>query len=137
MRNKLHIVVAAVFLLVLFYDLIVWGAVKDLPEAGLHIRTIAQRQAPLALTYMTLGEPLDAALPFLHGYGLDTARRAFEPAFVRIAEDTNLAITLLFDRTYNSTHAVLKALFYAAPVLLVLFLLLWWRRPRQIRLGRP
>lgn len=134
MKGKLHIVSGLLLLLVLGFDLVVWGGVRDIPEVGTKITETARTQAPLAYTYIVLGELLDGAVPALGRYGTDYASRAFAPAVERIQADPNLAIVALFEGTLNSTHATLRLAYWLAPVLLAVFLVAWWRRPRRLSL---
>jgi hypothetical protein len=43
---------------------------------------------------------------------------------------------LIFDTTWNAAHRWIKAMYWAAPILLVVFLILWSRRPRPIHMIR-
>ena len=45
-----------------------------------------------------------------------------------------MAIVALFERLWNRELAVVRFAYWAAPVLLALFLLAWWMRPRKVRL---
>jgi len=128
----MHIIVGILLLLALLFDLVVWGGVKTIPEVGPKIRQIAQTQAPLVLTYMVIGEQLDAVVPALGRFGADYASQAFGDVVQRIKDDPNVAVIALFDSNTNSQQATVKAMFWAVPVLLVLFLIFWWRRPRQV-----
>ena len=132
MKNKLHIVTGVLWLAILFFDLVVWGGVKAIPDIGPKIRDAAQNQAPLALTYMVIGEQLDTLVPGLGSFGTDYAADAFYEVTPRIKEDPNLAIALLFDRSTNARHSTVHFMFWAMPVMFVLFLLFWWMRPRKV-----
>lgn len=134
MKGKLHIVTGIAFLLVMFYNLVVWGGVKDLPKVGPKIRETAQTQAPLVITYMFLGEQLDRAVPALGDFGRDYAAQAFESAVPRIEEDSNMAVVALFEGLGNSRGGTVHLMFWLGPILLVLFLIFWWRRPRKVSL---
>lgn len=131
MKGKMHIVSGIAFLLVLFFNLMVWGGVKDIPRVGTQIRTLAQTQAPLVITYMFLGEQLDRAVPALGKFGTDYATQSFDPVLQRIADDPNMAVEALFESHAAST---IRLMFWLAPILLGVFLLFWWRRPRKISL---
>lgn len=136
MKGRLHVISGLLFVLVLLFDLAVWGGVKDIPHVGPKITETARTQAPLAFTYIALGELLDASAPALGRFGTDYATQAFEPGFERIKEDPNMAITALFERIWNRELAVVRFAYWAAPVLLALFLLAWWMRPRKVSLMR-
>jgi hypothetical protein len=116
----------------LLFDLVVWGGVKAIPEVGPKIRQVAQTQAPLVLTYMVVGEQLDALVPGFGQFGTDYATQAFGDVFQRIKDDPNVAVIALFQANANPQQSIVKIMFWAVPVLLVLFLFFWWRRPRQV-----
>jgi hypothetical protein len=129
MKGKLHLITGFAFLLVTFFNLIVWGGVKDIPGVGGKIRETAQLQAPLVITYMFLGEQLDHAVPALGRFGTDYATQAFEPALQRVRDDPNLAVVALFQSPGAST---IRIMFWLSPILLLLFFVFWARRPRKI-----
>ena len=43
---------------------------------------------------------------------------------------------LLFGPSWNATHSWIKTMYWAAPVLLLISLILWVRRPKKISLLR-
>ena len=134
MKIRIHWVAGLFWFLCLLFDLTVWGAVKDLADVGPKIRATAQNQAPLALTYMVVGEQLDRLVPGLGSFGKDYAEQAFADVLPRIKDDPNIAIVALLDRTTNRQHFTVRMAYWGMPVLLALFVLLWWRRPRQVRM---
>ena len=136
MKKNMHYLLAALFIVVFFWELIVWGAVADIPVAGAPIRRSLARESPVVMVYVAAGEVLDRMVPAFHSIGLDTAEHAFSPGFERIAEDPDVASSLLFDNTWNGTHRLIKIGVWGVPVLLVLFLIAWVRRPRQVRMMR-
>ena len=134
MKRHLHTIATLLFALCLLFDLVVWGAAPTLPEIGPAIHQSANREAPVVAGYIWLGSYLDAALPALGRSGGAVLQRALEPSVERIHEDPATAMDVIFNTTNNRAHWWIKFLFNAAPVLLVLSLLLWWRRPRKISL---
>ena len=134
MKRHLHTIATLLFALCLLFDLVVWGAAPGLPEIGPAIHTSANREAPVVAGYIWLGAYLDAALPVLERSGEAVLQRALQPSVERIHENPAAAMDVIFNSTNNRAHWWLKFLFNAAPVLLVLSLLLWWRRPRKISL---
>jgi hypothetical protein len=97
----------------------------------------AHREAPLASAYMSLGTRLDAAVVPLQSFGIARLTAAFGEGFERIRDDPSVAMDLVFTTTWNFTHRWLKTMYWAPPLLLVLTLLLYLMRPRQVRtLGR-
>ena len=136
MKKNMHYLLAALFIVVLFWEMMVWGAVADIPGAGAPIRRSLARESPMVMVYVVGGEVLDRVVPALQRIGLDTAERAFSPGYERIAQDPDVASSLLFDNTWNVTHRFIKLGVWGVPTLLVLFLIAWVRRPRQVRMMR-
>lgn len=134
MRRNLHWWITLLFLLVLGYDLIVWGAAARLPDVGTHMLGSAQHEAPLAYAYMRVGSVLDAAAPILDDWGTQHAEMAFGEGLARIKDDPTVAMDLVFSQTWNAQHSVLKLCHWAAPVLAVLAAVFWMRRPKKVHL---
>ena len=132
--RHLHWYAIAVFLIVLGYDLVVWGGAARLPEVGPKLLGSARQEAPLVYAYMNAGGVLDGAVPALDRWGQQRASAALGDGFVRISEEPRVAMDLVFSQTWNSGHAMLKFCHSAAPVLAVLSLILWLRRPKKISL---
>ena len=134
MRRHLHWVVTLLFLLVLGYDVVIWGAAARLPDVGPHILGSAAQEGPLAYVYMQAGAALDQAVPALDAWGRAHATAAFSAGFERIKAEPTIAMDLIFSNTWNSQHAMLKFCHWAAPALGLLSLVLWIRRPKKVHL---
>ena len=134
MRRRLHLVAVILFVIVFLLDLAIWGAVPGLPDVGEGIARSARSETLLATTYILLGGMLDAAVPALGEFGAGFFTRAVGEAFPSIVEAPNLAMDLIFSSRFYGTHGWLKTLYWAAPVLLVLSIVLWARKPKTIRL---
>lgn len=134
MRKRLHLIATILFFAVFLFDLVVWGAVPGLADAGAAIERSAGNEAPLATTYITLGAMLDGAVPALERFGAGVLTDALGELFPRIVESPPLAMDLIFSTRLNGTHGWLKTLYWGAPVLLVLSLLLWVRKPKKVSL---
>lgn len=132
MRRHLHIIALILFVLVFLFDLILWGAVPDLPEVGAAIEASANREAVLASLYLALGVPLDAAVGAFHGMGGAIMTSGLSPGFEQIIAEPNVAMDLIFSASFNATHSLIKGLYWAAPMLLVLYVVLWLLRPKQV-----
>jgi len=130
--KHLHVVALVLFVLSLLYDLVVWGALPRIPEVGDDIVASANREAPLAATYILLGDPIDSAFSPLQAFGEARLTSALSEGFPRIQADSTVAIDLIFNTTWNAAHSWLKTVYWMPPVLLVLSAILWWRRPRKI-----
>ena len=136
MKFRLHVIAVVLFAICFFYDLVVWGGVSALPDVGEGIADSARREAPLAATYIAIGDVLDSAVPSLRDYGSARLTDAFSEGFERIRADPTVAMDLLFGPSWNATHSWIKTAYWAAPVLLLIALILWVRRPKKISLLR-
>lgn len=137
MKDRLHLVALALFLLAFLYDCVLWGAVSALPDIGRGIVASAKQEAPLASTYIVLGELLDASVPGLHAFGEQRVARAFVEGFASLDNDTDAAMDTIFHESWNATHRWLRIMYWVPVPLLLAFLVLWWRRPRRVRsMGR-
>lgn len=134
MKRHWHWWVTLLFVWALAYDLVVWGAAGRLPEIGTHLQSSAQRQALLANIYMSAGGALDEAVPVLDDWGTQHAQTALADGIERIKDDPMVAMDLIFSNTWNSTHAMLKIMYWAAPVFGIIALVLWSRRPKKVSL---
>jgi hypothetical protein len=132
MKRNLHVIALVLFLLSLLYNLLVWGAAPLLPDVGGAIASSARREAPLAATYITLGGPIDGAVPALQAFGERRLVAALSEGFERIDADSTVAMDLIFNNTWNAQHRWLKTMFWLSPLLLVLTVILWLRRPRKV-----
>jgi len=136
MKRYLHWWVTLFFLIAISYDLIVWGAAARLPDIGPKLQLSAQRQALLAHIYMGVGGWLDGAVPFFDDWGRQQALAALSTGFPRIKGDPMVAMDLIFSETWSAAHSMLKLMYWAAPVLALLALVLWSRRPKKVHLMR-
>ena len=137
MKNRLYLIALALFLASLLYDVVVWGAMPHLPEVGTSIVNSSRREAPLATTYIAIGSALDGVFPSAQAFGAERLTEALSEGFTRIHADPGVAMDLIFNTTWNSTHRWLKTMYWAAPFFLLLTVVLWVLRPRKVRiLGR-
>ncbi len=134
MRRHFHWWIGLLFLFVLGYDFVVWGAAARLPDVGAHLQDSARREGPLAYFYMRVGSALDEALPALDRWGQYRAESALAEGFPRIKQDATVAMDLVFSQTWNAQHFTLKVCHWAAPVLAVLAVVFWVRRPKKVRM---
>lgn len=136
MKRRLYLIALGLFVIVLLYDVVVWGAVPTLPEVGPSIAESARREAPLASTYIAIGRSVDAAVPALRAFGEARLTDALSEGFPRMRDDASVSMDLIFNTTWNAQHRFIRTMYWAAPLLLLLTLLLWTRRPKQVRLMR-
>ena len=134
MMKHLHWILLLLFAWALAYDLTVWGAISHLPDVGGKLHLSAQRNALLASMYMAGGDALDTEVPFLDDWGTQRAQTALADGIPRMKDDPNVAMDLIFSKNWNSTHAFIKVMYWAAPALGLAFLIAWTRRPKKVRL---
>jgi len=137
MKRRLYLIALVLFIVCSLYDLVVWGALPAVPDVGAGIVESAWHEAPLASTYIAIGSRIDGALPSLQAFGVSRLTAAFSDGFARIGEDPDVAMDLIFNTTWNAEHRWLKTMYWAPPLLLLVTLLLWSRRPKQVHaIGR-
>jgi hypothetical protein len=134
MKQHLHWYVIALFLIVLGYDCVVWGGASRLPDVGPQLLASARGEGPLVYLYMSVGSILDAAVPTLDQWGQRHANAALSEGFQRIQEDPRVAMDVVFSQTWNAQHAVLKTMHWTAPVLALISIVMWIRRPKKVAL---
>lgn len=134
MKKYMHWWFTLLFLVAFAYDAILWGAAARIPDIGEKLQKSAHREALFASIYMTVGMPLVAAVPFLETWGAATFQDAIAQGFQRIHDDPAVAMDLIFTQTWNAKHSTLKTVYWAAPILALITLILWVRRPKKISL---
>ena len=72
--------------------------------------------------------------PFLDDWGAQRAQAALASGIPRMKDDPNVAMDLIFSQNWNSTHAFMKFMYWAAPAFGLAFLVAWTRRPKKVRL---
>lgn len=132
MKRHLHLVTLFLFILCLLYDVVVWGALPGLPEIGRPIIESAQREAPLASSYIWLGRGVDGVAAPLQAFGIRCLDGALGDGAERIKASPDLAMDILFSDTWNSEHRWFKAMYWGAPCFAFLAAFFWWRRPRKL-----
>jgi hypothetical protein len=136
MKSQLHVIAMVLFAICFLYDIVVWGGVPALPHVGPYIADSAHREAPLATTYIAIGRPLDEAMPALGDYASLRLTEGFSEGFERIGEDPTVAMDLIFGTTWNPTHRLIKAMYWGAPIMLLVTAILWVRRPKAVHAFR-
>jgi hypothetical protein len=104
-----------------------WGGVASSPTLGPVVVEPLRLQAPLAYTWLILGEAAGSALGMQESLGRFAEGQLQDPA--RIAEQRSLAV----DRALEARSSWLKLLHPLPLILLPLSLLFWWRRPRGLK----
>jgi hypothetical protein len=136
MKSYLHVLAIVLFVASLLYNVIVWGGVRALPEVGTALADSAHREAPLAATYIAIGGIVDSAMPSLGAFGSARLTDALGDGFEQIRADPAVAMDVTFGTTWNAMHRWLKTMYWSTPVFLLMALVLWVRRPKQVRVLR-
>lgn len=134
MRKYLHLIATLVFVLVLLAECLFWGGASTLPETGPIVRRSAMREAPLVAGLTFAGELLGKLVPSLGDLGRGWADKALSPAVEPLKADPNIAMDFIFGQSLNSTQRLATRGVYALPVLLLLAVVAWLLRPRQVRM---
>lgn len=134
MRKNLHLLLTALLLLVLFWQSLFWGGATALPDVGPIVRRSAMREAPLVATFIVLGEGVGKLVPWLRDLGQGWADKALAPAKERLLADPDVAMDFIFNQSMNATQRTATRGVYAVPLLLVLAVIAYLRRPRQVRM---
>lgn len=134
MRKYLHLVVTVVFVLALLWQCLFWAGAASLPEIGPIVRRSALREAPGVATLLVSGETLASVVPWLGDKGRNWADKALSPAAERLKADPDVAMAFIFGEPLNAAQQTATRGVYALPVLLILAVVAWLRRPRQVRM---
>lgn len=122
----------ALFVLCLAIDAWVYGSLALDPAVGPMLVSASRDSAPLLYGYIELGRP------FVAHWGAATggyfAATAFGAAYAAMAARPAEAVDLLFRGSHGPLHDLLVALYWGAPVLLVLTLGTWVLRSRETHL---
>ena len=136
MRSRVHVLSLVLFAASLLYNTVVWGGAYYLAEIGTAIIESAQREAPLAATYIAVGGVIDRALPSLGEFGASRLTEALGPGFEQIRADPATGMAIVFGATLNVSHTWLRTMYWSTPVFLLLAAVSWVRRPKQVRVLR-
>jgi hypothetical protein len=134
MKKYAHWWVLLLFVMAFLYDAIVWGGAARLPDIGDKLQRAALRQAVLGSVYMTCGAPLLNAVPSLDEWGQQHFKDAVLEGFPRIHDDPSVAFDLIFNNNWNTHHRTLRVMYWAPPVLAVVWIIFWVRRPKKVSL---
>ena len=131
MKRYLHVVAAAVFVLLLGDQWLVWGGLGRAPQVGPVMLAAADREVGLASVHVLVGEWLvDSA--GLEEAAIDAATSRFGGVIPEIVDNPDAAMDIATARM----PASVRFGYVGAPLMLVVALLLWWRRPRTVHLVR-
>lgn len=134
MRIRMHALFGILFLLCLIVDVLVFGGLAQETSIGTAIAGSARAQAPIAHTYIVIGNPIVAAVPFLQTAGQAMADSAFGDAYPAISATPDAAIDLLFSESRGPLRALFLLCYWGAPLLLLATVLAWLFRTRPTHL---
>lgn len=131
MKARLHMIAALLFLLLLADQWLVWGGLGRMPAAGPAVLAAADRDVGLASVHVLVGEWLVRSAG-LDEAAIDLAKSRFAAVVPDILANPPAALDVVTARM----PASVRFGYVGAPVMLVIALLLWWRRPRAVHLVR-
>lgn len=133
--RHVYLYVLVLFLGTLMLDLVAWGALPELGSTGRRIDVAAHREHRIAVVYIAAGAPLGEAFPQLRAAGASWLRKALdEDGLARIDEAPRVAMDIVLGPTRSGSHRRLKLAYHAPPWLLLMTLVAYAARPRQVRL---
>lgn len=129
MKRYLHVVATVIFVLLLCDQWLVWGGLGRAPQVGPVMLEAADREVGLASVHVLVGQWL------VHSAGLDesaidAATRRFDAVIPHLLSNPDAALETV---TMQMPWSV-RLGYYGAPIMLLVALVLWWRRPRTVHL---
>jgi hypothetical protein len=134
MRIRWYALFGIFFLLFLLIDALTFAGLAHLPGVGNAVAASADAEAPIAHTYIELGDPLVAASPVLQNVGAAMADAAFGDSYAAIQARPAAASDLLFSESRGPLSALFMLSYWGAPLLLAFTLVAWLFRTRQTHL---
>lgn len=121
-------VVAALFWIALAVSLLGWGGLVLDPEIGPTVLRALSKEGMLAAAYAWAGSGLVGLL------GLDSIAISFaEGRFGGLYDEIRANPAAAMDILSRGMSTLTAACHYGAPVLALLWALMWWRRPPEIK----
>lgn len=131
MKRRLHVIAAVLFVLLLADQWLVWGGLGRVPAAGPVVLAAADREVSLASVHVLVGEWLVRSTG-LDETAIDVANARFRDVLPEILGNPEAALDAAVARMPGNVRFG----YIGAPAMLVLAVLLWWRRPRSVHLVR-
>lgn len=127
MRGKWHYVAASLFAVALLYDFFLWGGLARMPTLGPLMSGATSRELALGGIYLPVGAKL-VDLTGLRSAASGHAAEVFGPIEARLLARPEVAMETISE----DMPLIAKLPYYGAPLLLPVFVLMWWRRPRGV-----
>jgi hypothetical protein len=128
MKGKAYVVAGIAFLLLLGYDFFLWGGLSRTASLGPMMTEASKREVALASLYLPVGRQLTGLVGARAA--AEMAQSTFDPLEPRLLANPAAAM----DTLLSGLPWLPRMAYYGAPVLLLLFLLLFWRRPRGVHM---
>jgi hypothetical protein len=129
MRGKWHYVAAALFFSALIYDFFLWGGLARMPTLSRVMTDATSRELAWGGIYLPVGAKM-VDLTGLKSAAAAHASGVFGPIESRLLAQPDVAMeTITKDMPFGA-----KLPYYGAPLLLPVFVLMWWRRPRGVHM---
>lgn len=129
MKGKLHVLVGIAVVLMLAWDLYLWGGLTRAPDIGPLALEATRREVSLAAIYAPTGRAM-LDVTGLTPRAAAEAAETFAPVRERLLANPPAAMETLIEDMPSSA----RISYYGAPALFLLFCLLWWRRPRGVHM---
>ncbi len=132
MKSKLHLIAGVLFVWALLYNFYLWGGLARTSTLGPLMVETTQRELALAGVYLPVG------LWLVDTAGVADSAATFANARFGALETRVLANpAAAMDTLLSGMPVGVRSAYYGAPILLLLFAFLWWRRPRGVHvIGR-
>lgn len=130
------ILAITVFVLDILHNCFTYAALAEHPEMGGAFRNAIKNDSPIVETYIAGGELL-RSLPGLGRLGDATAAAAAQPLLARVKDFPQGADAVFFGEPKSGAHARMLWSRRLMPFLLLLAIVLWFRRQKPVQTRRP
>jgi hypothetical protein len=128
MKGRWHMLAGALFLAALLFNLFAWGGLARSSSMGPIVADAASRELSLAGVYIPFGR-VAIDLLGLSGFATAYATDAFAPLQPALLRNPQAAMETLI----RDMPGGVRIAYYGAPVMLLAFVIAWWRRPRVLQ----
>lgn len=137
-RVRWYVWLAVAAFAMLTIDVMAFGGATLIPDVGKPAAKQARNEQPLTHTYMAIGRGLVEAAPALRGPALGLAEAVWKDAIPVMREQPRTAAARMFDSGRGVLYDLVRLSFWGGPLGLLVALVGWVRRPRQVSLmGSP